>query len=188
MANLWSGLARLFTRSSSRKAARPRVRARVGLEPLEDRTALSAARPIFLSAPHFGSHFVGGSPFSYFPAPQPPIWMNTPGARLVPVGLAPKINVPDNLRAGQAFTVGLAIWGPDGVLNSAYRGTVRITAPVALGLPTFYTFTAQDGGAHSFAAKGIAAGTYTISISDVAAKISATVTFTVKSNGGITFA
>src|SRR5437764_1495851 len=79
------------------------------------------------------------------------------------------ISAPTNITAGTAFTLKVSILDAYGNRVKNYAGTVHFSdSLVALGLPADYTFTAADGGIHSFSVTLNTAGSQTLSVADTA--------------------
>ncbi|MFN8473345.1 MAG: choice-of-anchor Q domain-containing protein [Anaerolineae bacterium] len=61
------------------------------------------------------------------------------------------VSAPSSATQGSAFSVTVTAQDPNGVTVGAYLGTVHFTSSdLSAGLPTDYTFTAADAGAHTF--------------------------------------
>ena len=74
---------------------------------------------------------------------------------------------PATITAGVAGSFTVTAKNADGTTNTSYRGTVHFTSsdPQAV-LPANYTFTAADGGVHTFSATLKTAGSQSITASD----------------------
>jgi ELWxxDGT repeat protein len=84
----------------------------------------------------------------------------------------PTLNVrgfPASITAGVAGSFTVTAKNADGSTNSGYRGTVHFTSsdPQAV-LPADYTFTAADGGVHTFSATLKTAGMRSLTATDTA--------------------
>jgi ELWxxDGT repeat protein len=77
---------------------------------------------------------------------------------------------PATITAGAAGNITITAKYADGSTNSGYRGTVHFSSgdPQAV-LPADYTFTAADGGVHTFSATLKTAGSQSITVSDTQA-------------------
>lgn len=74
---------------------------------------------------------------------------------------------PTNITAGTAFTLKISILDAYGNKVKNYSGTVHFSDSLAaLGLPADYTFTAADGGIHSFNVTLGTAGSQTLTVVD----------------------
>jgi hypothetical protein len=81
------------------------------------------------------------------------------------------VSTPATVKANQPFVLTVTLRDRFGNLATTYSGTVHFTSsdPLAMPanqLPADYTFTAADGGGHSFAAALVTPGTQTISATD----------------------
>jgi hypothetical protein len=82
---------------------------------------------------------------------------------------------PSSVTAGTAGNFTVTAKEPDGTTDINYTGTVHFTSsdPQAL-LPADYTFTAADGGVHTFSATLKSAGTQSIAVTDTTTAINGT--------------
>jgi hypothetical protein len=77
------------------------------------------------------------------------------------------LSAPTNITAGTAFTLKVSILDAYGNKVKNYNGTVHFSDSLAaLGLPADYTFTAADGGIHSFNVTLSTAGSQTLTVAD----------------------
>jgi hypothetical protein len=93
------------------------------------------------------------------------------GTIAVTAGAVAKLSLltDSNKVAGQAASVTVSTYDAYGNFAANYTGTVHFRSSDAqAGLPSDYTFTADDGGTHTFAATLKTAGSQTISAADVA--------------------
>ncbi len=76
-------------------------------------------------------------------------------------------NFPSTTTVGEAGNLTVTLKDPYGNIASGYTGTVRLTSsdPQA-ALPANYTFTAADGGQHTFSVTLKTAGTQSITVAD----------------------
>jgi hypothetical protein len=69
--------------------------------------------------------------------------------------------------SGQAFSITVTALDPYGNVATGYTGTVHfITSAAAATLPADYTFTAADGGVHTFSVTLQTAGSQTVTATD----------------------
>jgi hypothetical protein len=74
---------------------------------------------------------------------------------------------PSVITAGAAGTFTVTALNADGSIDTAYNGTVQFTSSdIQAGLPADYTFTAADGGVHTFTATLKTAGNQSLTITD----------------------
>jgi hypothetical protein len=90
-------------------------------------------------------------------------------------GAAASVSVvtPATVKANQPFVLTVTLRDRFGNLATTYTGTLHFTSsdPLAMPanqLPADYTFTAADGGSHSFAASMVTPGSQTITATDTA--------------------
>jgi hypothetical protein len=70
--------------------------------------------------------------------------------------------------AGSAGSFKVTALNADGTTDTSYTGTVRFSSSdVQAGLPAVYTFTAADGGVHTFSATLKTAGAQSITVTDL---------------------
>jgi hypothetical protein len=75
---------------------------------------------------------------------------------------------PSVITAGSAGSFTVTALNADGTTDTSYTDTVRFSSSdVQAGLPAIYTFTAADGGVHTFSATLKTAGTQSITVTDL---------------------
>ena len=79
----------------------------------------------------------------------------------------PITSAPGAAQAGVPFSITVTAEGPAGQTVPGYRGTVHFTSSDTLAtLPSNYTFTAADAGAHTFTVTLVSLGSQTITVAD----------------------
>jgi hypothetical protein len=76
--------------------------------------------------------------------------------------------LPSVVTAGSAGSFKVTALNADGSIDTSYTGTVRFSSSdVQAGLPALYTFTAADGGVHTFSATLKTAGPQSLTVTDL---------------------